>query len=104
MIEVHDNGAGLSPRATRRVFERFYQVDQRLSRTQGGCGLGLSIVRFIVEAHGGTATVESAPGEGCRFVITLPANKDARSGEGSDWSLKRPVQGGAHRQGEAGNG
>jgi signal transduction histidine kinase len=104
VIEVQDNGVGLSPRATRRVFERFYQVDQRMSRTQGGCGLGLSIVRFIVEAHGGMATVESAPGEGCRFIITLPANKDAGSGEGSDWSLKRPVQMGARHEGGAGNG
>jgi len=100
MIEVRDNGVGLSPRAARRVFERFYQVDQRLSRTQGGCGLGLSIVRFIVEAHGGTATVESAPGEGCRFILTLPMERCGRSGEGSDWSLKRPVHRGDHHAGE----
>jgi signal transduction histidine kinase len=81
VIEVQDNGVGLSPRAARRVFERFYQVDQRLSRTHGGCGLGLSIVRFIVEAHGGTATVESAPGEGSRFILALPTEKDGKSSE-----------------------
>ena len=92
LIAVEDSGAGLTPRAARRVFERFYQVDQRLSRTQGGCGLGLSIVRDIVEAHGGEATVESRPGEGCRFTISLPAEGAAGSNEGSDWSLKRPVQ------------
>ncbi|MBA3485128.1 MAG: HAMP domain-containing histidine kinase [Pirellulales bacterium] len=101
VIEVQDNGVGLSPRAARKVFERFYQVDQRLSRTQAGCGLGLSIVRFIVEAHGGTATVQSAPGEGCRFILTLPAEKDGESNEGSEWSLKRPVQRGAHHEGGA---
>jgi signal transduction histidine kinase len=102
VIEVQDNGVGLSTRAARKVFERFYQVDQRLSRTQGGCGLGLSIVRFIVEAHGGTATVESAPGEGSRFALTLPAEKEGESNEGSDWSLKRPVQTGAHHAGGEG--
>ena len=91
-IAVEDNGVGLSPRAAKRVFERFYQVDQRLARTQGGCGLGLSIVRFIVEAHGGMATVASQVGEGCRFVIALPAEERAGSGEGSDWSLKRSVR------------
>ena len=45
---VKDNGIGLSPRDTKRIFKRFFQVDQRLSRSGGGCGLGLSIVKFIV--------------------------------------------------------
>lgn len=71
-ISVEDNGIGLSPRASRRVFDRFYQVDQRLARTQGGCGLGLSIVRYIVEAHGGRASVESQLGKGSRFTLSLP--------------------------------
>jgi signal transduction histidine kinase len=73
MIAVEDQGVGLSPRAARKVFDRFYQVDQRLSRSHGGCGLGLSIVRFIIEAHGGVATVESRLGEGSRFALSLPA-------------------------------
>jgi signal transduction histidine kinase len=103
-IAVEDNGVGLSPRAAKRVFERFYQVDQRLARTQGGCGLGLSIVRFIVEAHGGMATVTSQVGEGCRFVIALPAEERAGSGEGSDWSLKRPVRRGDQHVGGGGVG
>jgi signal transduction histidine kinase len=72
-ISVSDNGIGLSPRAARRVFDRFYQVDQHLSRTQGGCGLGLSIVQYIVDAHGGNITVESRPGAGTAFTVTLPA-------------------------------
>jgi signal transduction histidine kinase len=71
-LEVADNGIGLSPRATRRVFDRFYQVDQRLSRRAGGCGLGLSIVKFIVEAHGGTVTVSSRLGKGSTFTVRLP--------------------------------
>jgi signal transduction histidine kinase len=69
---VKDNGIGLSPRDTKRVFKRFFQVDQRLSRTGGGCGLGLSIVKFIVTAHHGSVRVESQPGRGSTFVISLP--------------------------------
>jgi signal transduction histidine kinase len=69
---VKDNGIGLSPRDTKRIFKRFFQVDQRLSRTGGGCGLGLSIVKFIVTAHHGSVRVESQPGRGSTFVISLP--------------------------------
>jgi signal transduction histidine kinase len=73
VIAVADNGIGLSPRALRRVFDRFYQVDQRLSRSQGGCGLGLSIVKYFVEAHGGQVTAESRLREGTVFTVSLPA-------------------------------
>jgi signal transduction histidine kinase len=69
---VQDNGIGLSPRDTKRIFKRFYQVDQRLARSAGGCGLGLSIVKFIVTAHSGAIRVESEPGHGSTFVITIP--------------------------------
>jgi len=69
---VQDNGIGLSARDTKRIFKRFYQVDQRLSRSGGGCGLGLSIVKFIVTAHQGTVGVESQPGRGSTFTISLP--------------------------------
>jgi signal transduction histidine kinase len=71
-LEVRDNGIGISRRAMRRIFDRFYQADQRLSRGAGGCGLGLSIVRFIVEAHGGAIDVTSRPGEGSTFTVSLP--------------------------------
>lgn len=71
-FEVTDNGIGLSRRAVRRIFDRFYQVDRSLSRQAGGCGLGLSIVKFIVDAHGGKIDVFSRPGEGSRFVVRLP--------------------------------
>lgn len=71
-LAVSDNGIGLSRRAARKVFDRFYQVDQSLSRAAGGCGLGLSIVKFIVDAHGGDIDVESAPGKGSTFTVRLP--------------------------------
>jgi signal transduction histidine kinase len=95
VIEVRDNGVGLSPRAARKVFERFYQVDQQLSRAQGGCGLGLSIVKYIVEAHGGSAAVESRLGEGSMFTLKLPEEKTGEAHESAiGWSLTRPVRSG----------
>jgi signal transduction histidine kinase len=72
LFVVKDNGIGLSPRDTKRIFRRFFQVDQRLSRSGGGCGLGLSIVKFIVTAHHGSVRVESQPGRGSTFTISLP--------------------------------
>ena len=77
IFAVKDNGIGLSSRETRRIFKRFYQVDQRLSRTAGGCGLGLSIVKFIVSAHHGDVRVESQPGRGSTFQISVPASTGA---------------------------
>lgn len=76
-FEVRDNGIGLSRRAMRRIFDRFYQVDQSLSRRAGGCGLGLSIVQFIVHAHGGAIDVQSQPGRGSTFTVKLPAVRAA---------------------------
>lgn len=73
-LEVQDNGIGLSRRAVKRVFDRFYQVDQSLSRSRAGCGLGLSIVQFIVKAHGGTIAVTSELGKGTTFSVRLPAS------------------------------
>ncbi|MHC4591174.1 MAG: ATP-binding protein [Planctomycetota bacterium] len=76
-LEVEDNGIGLSSRAARKVFDRFYQVDSSLSRSVGGAGLGLSIVKFIVDAHGGSISVTSRPGEGSVFRVKLPAVRRA---------------------------
>ena len=73
MISVQDNGIGIPSKDLKKVFRDFYQVDQRLSRERGGCGLGLSIVKFIVDAHRGNVFVESEPGRGSTFTITLPA-------------------------------
>lgn len=73
-LEVADNGIGMTRRAARSVFDRFYQADRRLARSAGGCGLGLSIVKFIVGAHGGTIDLESRPGKGSTFTVKLPAH------------------------------
>jgi two-component system phosphate regulon sensor histidine kinase PhoR len=71
-IEVADTGIGIPPEHVPRIFERFYVVDKSRSRKLGGTGLGLSLVKHIVGLHGGTIDVESAPGEGTRFVVRLP--------------------------------
>jgi signal transduction histidine kinase len=72
-FEVQDNGIGFPRSATRKIFDRFYQVDQTLSRGAGGCGLGLSIVQFIITAHKGSITAVSQPGKGSTFTVQLPA-------------------------------
>ena len=72
-ITVRDDGPGIPPEHTTRIFERFYRVDKARSREQGGTGLGLAIVKNVVQAHGGEVRVESAPGKGTEFFITLPA-------------------------------
>ena len=71
-FEVQDNGIGIPRREQTRIFRPFYQVDQRLARETGGCGLGLSIVDVIVKAHGGRVTVESEPGAGSLFRVVIP--------------------------------
>ena len=77
VFSVADNGVGLSRAERKRIFEPFYQADQKLSRTREGCGLGLSIVREIVDAHGGRVEVKSEPGRGSEFVVRIPAARDA---------------------------
>ncbi len=70
-VRVDDSGIGIAPEHLTRIFERFYRVDRERSREAGGTGLGLAIVKHIVEAHGGTIAVESTPGAGSSFRITL---------------------------------
>ena len=71
-IVVTDEGPGLEADQAEHVFERFYRTDASRARSSGGVGLGLSIVAAVAEAHGGRATVESAPGAGASFRIELP--------------------------------
>jgi len=71
-ISVQDTGSGIPAEDLPYVFERFYRVDKSRSRTTGGAGLGLAIVRQLVEAHGGRIGVESEPGRGTWFTFTLP--------------------------------
>ncbi len=70
-FSVSDNGAGISRRSVKKIFNRFYQVDRSLARRTEGCGLGLSIAKFIVDAHKGTISVDSKSGEGSTFTICL---------------------------------
>ena len=72
-FRVCDKGIGLSQRAVKKIFKRFYQVDRSLSRCSEGCGLGLSIAKFIVDSHKGSISVDSIPGKGSTFTIKLPA-------------------------------
>lgn len=71
-IQVSDEGPGIAPEHQPRIFERFFRVDEGRSRELGGSGLGLSIVRNTMRAHGGEVSVESAPGEGAVFTLTFP--------------------------------
>ncbi|VAX23040.1 Phosphate regulon sensor protein PhoR (SphS), partial [hydrothermal vent metagenome] len=80
VIEVEDAGAGIEKRDQRRIFERFYRVDKARSRELGGTGLGLSIVKHIAISHGGSVSVESAPGQGSTFRIVLPFSPDLIQG------------------------
>jgi len=77
VLEVADEGPGMSPQDAQRIFERFYRTDSSRARASGGTGLGLSIVDSLVYAHGGTVTVTTAPGQGCRFHVSLPRIKAA---------------------------
>jgi two-component system OmpR family sensor kinase len=76
VLEVCDEGPGMSQDVAHRVFERFYRADSSRARASGGTGLGLSIVDSLVYAHGGTVSVTTAPGEGCRFKVNLPRIAD----------------------------
>lgn len=72
---VQDHGIGIAPEHIGRIFERFYQVDGSTTRRYGGVGIGLAVVWEIVEMHGGTVDVQSEPGEGSTFTVTLPRMK-----------------------------
>ena len=71
-LRITDHGIGIPSHEQGKIFEKFYRVSTGLVHNTKGSGLGLTIVRHIVEAHGGEIVVESAPGKGSRFTILLP--------------------------------
>jgi signal transduction histidine kinase len=90
-LAVRDTGRGISPEHLPRIFERFYQV-ARGQGSRGGQGLGLAIVKTIVERHHGSISVESSPGEGSTFTISIPLHPVKSSGPG--WRMELPGPGG----------
>jgi two-component system OmpR family sensor kinase len=75
IVEVMDLGPGMTEKQAARAFDPFYRADDSRDRRSGGVGLGLSIVRRVVEAHGGIIELETAPGRGCSFTARLPLKK-----------------------------
>jgi two-component system phosphate regulon sensor histidine kinase PhoR len=78
-FEVTDNGEGIPRSEHRRIFGKFYRIDDRLSREREGSGLGLAIVKHVVRAHAGRVQVESVKGQGSTFRIELPAPDSSRT-------------------------
>ena len=78
-ILVDDQGPGIPPDARELVFERFFRLDESRTRAGGGAGLGLAIVRQLVELHGGAVHIEDASGGGARFVVRLPYRKQGQA-------------------------
>ncbi len=71
-ITIEDSGIGISAEELQRIFDHFYQVDSRLERVYGGMGMGLTVVKLLLDATGGRIRVESTPGIGSRFTLTFP--------------------------------
>jgi len=78
VLDVEDDGPGMTTEQAQRVFERFYRADQARNRASGGTGLGLAIVAGLVAAHGGTVSVRTSPGQGADFQVRLPLSPGAR--------------------------
>ena len=74
VLTVTDTGSGIAPEDLPHVFDRFWRAEKSRSRRTGGSGLGLSIVRHLIAAHGGTVVATSEPGVGTEFTLRLPAD------------------------------
>ena len=72
LVSIRNSGDGIAKDELPHVFDRFYKTDKSRSRDKGGAGLGLHIVRSIINLHGGEIVVRSVEGEYCEFVFTLP--------------------------------
>src|SRR5581483_3392764 len=82
VVRVRDTGLGIPAEALPRIFEMFSQVDRNMERAQGGHGIGLTLVRRLVEMHGGTVEVRrDGPGRGSEFTVRLPLAPDGTAGQ-----------------------
>jgi two-component system OmpR family sensor kinase len=77
VLDVIDDGPGMTPEQAQHVFERFYRADEARGRSSGGTGLGLAIVAGLVQAHGGEVSLHTAPGQGADFRVKVPLSPDA---------------------------
>ena len=89
-VQVADTGPGIAPDDLPRVFDRFYRTDPSRSRNTGGTGLGLTIARRLVEAHGGSIEAESVVGQGSRFFIRLPTGYSKTESLQGSWRRTLP--------------
>jgi signal transduction histidine kinase len=76
-VSISDTGEGIAPEDLKHIFDRFYRVEDSRSRDDGGAGLGLAIVKQMVTAHDGRVSVQSTPGKGTTFTVTLPVGNNA---------------------------
>jgi CheY-like chemotaxis protein len=99
MIRVRDTGVGIPAEMLPRVFEMFTQVDRSSKRAQGGLGIGLSLVRGLVQMHGGSVEAASAgPGQGSEFTVRLPLAPEPRPSPGAAGpAAQRPTAAPLHR-------
>jgi signal transduction histidine kinase len=88
-VSVTDTGIGIPPEHLARVFDRFYRVDKARSRDQGGMGLGLTIARSIIIAHGGKMELKSTLGQGTTCTLVLPLNREYQGNSRQDQEVTR---------------
>ena len=89
-FEVTDNGQGIPRTEHRRIFDKFYRIDDRLSREREGSGLGLAIVKHVARAHQGRVQLVSAKGQGSTFRLIVPAAPPAPAKPASDPAATTP--------------
>ena len=93
-FEVTDNGAGIPRDEHKRIFEKFYRMDDRLSRTREGSGLGLAIVKHTMRAHGGHIVLDSTPGNGSTFRLLFPLDRKVSKRPGASLPPAPELRGG----------
>jgi PAS domain S-box-containing protein len=89
LIDVTDNGVGIAPDLLPIIFDPFTQASQGLARTEGGLGLGLALVKEVIDLHGGSVAAVSTPGAGAQFTIELPLAQPAASPAPDSWAVKK---------------